>query len=622
MMTDNIEKLGSLFGSYKAEWLRKDIFKYFTEPYYFSSLKGNSPCVLQGGRGTGKTTVLRGLSYQGQYELLGEQIDKFDESPFIGIYFRANTNHVRAFMGKGVSDEQWGLIFEHYFNLVICWEILHFLVWHKEKKQEDEVLSIRSCQMIASSLNINQKFDSFSDFVNILEESMISFQAEINNVADGNLPKLSMAGVPIQTTTDLTIQLKQFSGKIFFLLLDEYENFTDSQQRSMNTLLKHVPDSYTIKIGVREMGWRVKCTRNEFESVNDPADYSLINIDEIFNSNETSNRFTEFARNVCQLRIRELFDDKTTNYDIEKSIAGLSIEEESIKLNIDKNSTYQHVLKFEKQRSIELPIHPLYKYLLGFWAETHGDTLEQTYDDFEIHRKKWDQRYENYKYSLLFKINKGRGGVSIPKYYAGWTTFIKLANGNIRYLMELVYQTYYLHFEAQNDISLPVSPEHQTIAAKNVGWKNLTELEGAWMKGPQLTQLVQSLGTVFGWLAKDGVRSAPEVVQFDISGQISERTRELINMGVMNLALIRMKANKLAENNGIKDYQYSLHPVFAPYFNFSFRRKRKMTISEKDILGCVDMPRETVSDILSRKKVDDLEDSSVPTELTLFDLSE
>ncbi|WP_442757035.1 ORC-CDC6 family AAA ATPase [Prevotella intermedia] len=27
----------------------------------------------------------------------------------------------------------------------------------------------------------------------------------------------------------------------------------------------------------------------------------------------------------------------------------------------------------------------------------------------------------------------------MQKYYAGWSTFVKLANGNIRYLMELIY---------------------------------------------------------------------------------------------------------------------------------------------------------------------------------------
>jgi hypothetical protein len=55
------EQLSQLFGGYRAEWLRGEIFELFTEPAYFPELKTSRPCVLIGGRGTGKTTVLRGL---------------------------------------------------------------------------------------------------------------------------------------------------------------------------------------------------------------------------------------------------------------------------------------------------------------------------------------------------------------------------------------------------------------------------------------------------------------------------------------------------------------------------------------------------------------------------------
>ncbi len=82
---DKLAKLDELFGSYKAEWLRNKIFDFFATPYYFSTLKDHRPCILQGGRGTGKTTVLRGLSYQGQCAILNEHINRFDKNSFVGI---------------------------------------------------------------------------------------------------------------------------------------------------------------------------------------------------------------------------------------------------------------------------------------------------------------------------------------------------------------------------------------------------------------------------------------------------------------------------------------------------------------------------------------------------------
>lgn len=613
------ERLDQLFGGYKAEWLRSNIFDLFTEPSYFGEMKDNRPFVLQGGRGTGKTTVLRGLSYQGQYEILNKDIERFDANNFIGIYYRANTNHVRAFGGKGVPEDMWTALFEHYMNLVICWEIVRFLKWHKEQRPDEATLDCRVCKRIAKSLHINEDINTFDDIYDSMEDALIEFQSNLNNVADGEYPKLSMCSVPIQLLTAKLRELPQFADKTVYLLIDEYENFSDSQQESMNTMIKHINDNYTFKIGVREMGWRVKHTHNPLESLNHPADYFMYKIEEKF-TNEDPARFEDFAKRICNQRLRLLMQDTmfTKDFTIEQALESLTIEEEAERLHVEKNHLYKRFVDYERANNTVINIHPLYKFTIAYWADVHNENIETEIEDYLENTLAWNNRYDNYKYGMLFKITKARGGVTMPKYYCGWSTFIKLANGNIRYLMGLVHQSYSYMLKEKNEIMSTVSPECQTIAAKNIGWLNLTELEGSCGIGMQLTQLVQSLGTVFKSLARDGEKSAPELVQFDFDGEVSDRTRDVINLGVMNLALVRMPANKLSSTS-IKDFQYALHPTFAPYFDFSFRRKRKMSIKDEEFLGFIDTPEDTVTKLLRRRSVKIEDEQTVPTQLTLFD---
>lgn len=304
---EQLKRLNELFGSYRAEWLKGKIYDYFSEPSYFAALKDNRPCVLQGGRGTGKTTVLKGLSYQGQYALLDRDINKFDTVDFIGIYHRANTNHVRAFVGNQLDKKTWQKFFGHYFNLIICREILTFINWHKSLSNNDESFSSSACRIIAKSVHITSRCETLSDLIDSFEEKMYDFQSQINNISDIEQPKVSMPGDPIRIITEHAISLSQFKNKTFYILLDEYENYEDNQQQQLNTLIKHNSEQYTFKIGVRELGWRVKHTLNQDELLHDPADYVLINIE---NQLTEGTRFAEFAKEVCQKRIEELFEFK------------------------------------------------------------------------------------------------------------------------------------------------------------------------------------------------------------------------------------------------------------------------------------------------------------------------
>ena len=617
---ETLKLLNNLFGSYRAEWLKGKIFDFFAEPSYFSALQDNRPFVLEGGRGTGKTTVLRGLSYQGQFALHQNNINSFDENEYIGIYHRVNTNHVRAFIDGGLSIDIWKRIFTHYFNLVICREIIHFIIWHTSHSVSDEKLSEQICNLICKSIGIKKQCRNDKELLELFDLELVDFQSRINNINEKNLPNLSLAGDPLRILTENIVKLLQFNDKIFYIILDEYENFEDYQQQVINTYIKHNTDYYTFKIGVRELGWRVKHTLNPEELLHDPADYVLFSIEQKLNETH----FSEFAKSVCEQRIRQLFpnENSNSNFTIENALNNITIEEEAILLGVKNTDYFNNILKLPQDSLSKISnLSSLYKFFISYWANWHKMTLEIAIEDYLKDKTSWDTRYENYKYEMLFKIRKGRGKGGIQKYYSGWNTYVKLAKGNIRYLMELVYRAFEKHLEEDHEIIEKIDVKIQTLAAQEVGQKNLTELEGLWKNGAKLTKLLLGFGRIFQVLSSAEGNSAPEKNQFSIenSESVSIECQELLNAAVMNLALVRSPGNKLTDTSHTRDYLYTIHPIYSAFFVFSYRRKRKIIIRQDDILDIIAKPKETISGILNKCNIVEDVSNNLPKQLEMFE---
>ena len=238
MADEDITKLGELFGSYKAEYLRERIFELYTRPAYFPGLETNRPCALIGGRGTGKTTVLRSLSYQGRYALSKGQ-NAVKDWAYYGMYTRVDTNRVTAFAGPDLPDLSWRRLFSHYINILFCSQITDFLKWYRRFVQEAHRLDASACEQVSLSLGIEASSDE-AQLEAALKLAKIRFEAYLNNLKAEQLPFISMQAAPLDLLMEAVCSLPQFGGKRFFFIIDEYENFLDDQQTVLNTMVKHI----------------------------------------------------------------------------------------------------------------------------------------------------------------------------------------------------------------------------------------------------------------------------------------------------------------------------------------------------------------------------------------------
>jgi hypothetical protein len=322
------------------------------------------------------------------------------------------------------------------------------------------------------------------------------------------------------------------------------------------------------------------------------------------------------AAQICNQRLLQsnIFDD-TRPVTIEKLLPALSLEEEAKALGLNREKIVAGLPKTGASKFAD--ISDLELYFCQQWAKWNNISISAVLNERLEDPEKWADRYSNYKHALIFTIRRGKSG--IRKYYAGWRTFVHLSGANIRYLLELVHRALVLSRERGHSLSEPVSFADQTIAAQNVGMKNVAELEGLSVQGAQLTKLVLGLGRIFQVLAYHPEGHAPEQNQFALAdkGLPPSEVASLLNAAVMHLALVRNAGTKLADDEDIRAYDYSLHPIFAPFFVFSYRKKRKLSLPAAQLLSLIDDSKGTIRDILSGVSADD--DAPLPEQLRLFE---
>lgn len=611
---DEADAIADPFGIYRAEWLKDALFKLFTKPAYYPELETPRPCVLVGGRGTGKTTVLRCLSYEGRFELENHDAATIPNWPYYGFYYRVNTNRVTAFRGEELTERQWERVFAHYVNLVFCGKVVEFLNWHAGFVPTGQPLPLFVCQDVADALYLEQADDQAQLLRNI-QRGRRKFESFLNNLDQSALPPLSLQGQPIDDLCRAVLELPQFANKNLFFIVDEFENLLDYQQVVLNTLIKHCGPDYTFKIGVRDLGWRKRSTLNENEQLISPADYERIDIEQRLEGEQ----FVSFAAEVCNLRA-QISPNFPSGLDIARILPALSSEDEAELLGVR-----EHAGRLLAQVDADCPewsdearaMPPIDLALVDFWARSQDASLGSIFEERQRDPKAWEDRQGNYRFPLLFTLRRRRPG--IRKYYAGWRTYTLMAGGNIRYLLELVGEALQLQARDENSVGgTPISPDLQTQAATLVGRKNLLELEGLSVHGAQLTKLLLGLGRVFEILASEPEGHTPEVTQFTLPEDAPLGDAEkLLSAAVMHLALVRSVANKRMDLD-LKGYDYSVHPIYAAFFVFSYRRKRKLRLTPTQLMTLVREPKTAIRQILRQNNRGD-DEYPLPDQLRLFE---
>src|SRR4051812_20919800 len=140
------------------------------------------PRLIVGGRGCGKSMLLRYLSHQTMFSRLRPSIPD-DAIDHIGLYWRADTHFVNMMTRRGLSEDTWHSAFAHTAALVLGMEVLASLSSIAESKveilQSADVRALRFERLGAFDENLPT---TVPELYKDLEARLWELQAWVNDV--------------------------------------------------------------------------------------------------------------------------------------------------------------------------------------------------------------------------------------------------------------------------------------------------------------------------------------------------------------------------------------------------------------------------------------------------------
>lgn len=570
------------------------------------------PIIIQGSRGSGKTTILKYFSYPAQLARADASKTKsfiklIASERQVGFYYRCDDPFIETFKAifKNENIEDWVVVFDHYMEMLFCRSILEMLFVLIERKEifiDDETQFVESI--------IEQTI--FDKKINATLNNLYSFICEqvnyINNYKNQSVFKKMSFCPPIITglfevSTKIVSALKKefedLQDVLFALMFDEFENLPIELQKKFNTLIKFSREDISLRIGRRSEGIVTNATINSMEYLRENHDYYLASLDKELDKDNSSVR--DYFLEVAKKRFALLNNNFNNGFDIINMIGdkeNLDLECKEIckgrKLHLEyilrENPAFENdsIMLGKIIELIRNDENPIAETLNALWVIREKKEYEKAAvkvaqimhsyfnKDGLCDTKKYANDYTNkYRYAITVYICSV---YKKPKLYYGFNCVCYLSNGNTRTFINLcrTIVSDALFYERKNFMeSGTISKETQSRAIHNYSQSEFDEVCAIIKYGQYIRNLLLNIGNVFSAYHRDKRIRYPETNQFVYDELVlNTEDKDILNMAKSWAMIIKKeKTQRVTANVDKKGDIYHINKIFYPIFNISYRTR-------------------------------------------------
>ncbi|MGI6091099.1 MAG: hypothetical protein ACOYEL_06920 [Saccharofermentanales bacterium] len=598
----------------------EEVFQYWCDPFecygidYSTLKKSTTPIIIEGPRGSGKTMILKYISYFCQKEVYLSKLEPdYDMSLLsyiraegsLGVYFRYRDDFGSLFKYLKCEKYTKEQLFLYYYELYVLDELFRVLIdiydtdiqktqnWDSLVQELNELWKSKIADLAGFSDMIKARILAVDKWIR-RSRYLESTEKELNNLIDGDNFVQKVCRL-IRNNIEVLSRAK------ILIIIDEYENASD-YQHLLNTFVKQVDHTTGIsyRIGVRPQGMLTLQTNVGQEFLQIDRDFLLYVL-----QNRMMTAYKKFAREIANRRLKSVpFFVENNIIDIVTLLGSIESFDDEAKM-IVKNRRAKHFeilkryldldqAKFSDIVSIiRNPDEPLMEMLNILWVlrgtepkqvQTAMNCYINGLGDYEndVNVVKLTKKYKldyssKYRIQLLFSL---LGIYGKKKMYYSFNTFSYLSSGAVNDFISLCRNTFYLLDESYyNDIAFSklISADIQAEGAEKTAIEQMDKIQLCNENGTEMYSFAMNMGELFRYFHRDILARYPETNQFAFENETEVEQRPLL--GAIKNSLVkwgvivkrpRIQSISIGRRKGTL---YYLNRIFSPLFGISYRTR-------------------------------------------------